>query len=206
MLRLKIFVRVQTFRQAPLARLRNSCHPALGSAWRVLSPWFVHPCGSGHSRGSGQPACLKGLVSLSGYVETSVLSSASLDGFSVLLIKHRLPDVIDYLYVGREDYKTDGWPLKQNLMTYNDEAMNKCFTSDWVKINMMIMPMIPSLTKPPPDPYSVLSFLLGGQKERQPDNNLRGACVLWFSEVNGLKIWKLENVKISHELWNCPSW
>ena len=32
-----------------------------------------------------------------------------------------------YLYVGREDYKTDGWPLKQNLMTYNDEAMNKCF-------------------------------------------------------------------------------
>ena len=29
MLGLKIFVRVQTFRQAPLARLRNSCHPVL---------------------------------------------------------------------------------------------------------------------------------------------------------------------------------
>ena len=127
----------------------------------------------------GNFACLTVLV-------FSVLSSASLDGFLVLLIKLRLPDVIDYLYVGREDYKTDGWPLKQNLMTYNDEAMKKCFTSDWVKINTMIMPMIPSLTKPPPDPYSVLSFLLGGQKERQPDNNLRGACVLWFSEVNAL--------------------
>ena len=132
----------------------------------------------------GNFACLTVLVF--SYVETSVLSSASLDGFLVLLIKLRLPDVIDYLYVGREDYKTDGWPLKQNLMTYNDEAMKKCFTSDWVKINTMIMPMIPSLTKPPPDPYSVLSFLLGGQKERQPDNNLRGACVLWFSEVNAL--------------------
>ena len=36
MLGLNIFVRVQTFRQAPLTRLRNSCHPDFGH--------FDHQC------------------------------------------------------------------------------------------------------------------------------------------------------------------